>query len=69
MELKILTSGENSIVAREASAASESSGEDDDCDSIDEKAENFIERFYQEMRLQRQESLLQFSPLMQDIDS
>nr|GMD16758.1 uncharacterized protein LOC109160828 [Ipomoea batatas] len=31
---------------------------DEDNNSIDERAEEFIERFYEEMRLQRQESLM-----------
>ncbi|KAK7343412.1 hypothetical protein VNO77_12129 [Canavalia gladiata] len=30
---------------------------DDESESIDEKAERFIQRFYQEMRMQRQESI------------
>ncbi|KAG1334765.1 putative Cytosolic phospholipase A2 [Cocos nucifera] len=33
-------------------------GEEDDSSSIDQKAEKFIERFYQEMRIQRQESIM-----------
>ncbi|XP_071926252.1 uncharacterized protein [Coffea arabica] len=45
----------------------ELSGEDDEC-SIDERAEKFIERFYEEMRIQRQELLMQFNPLMLDDD-
>ncbi|KAJ8747786.1 hypothetical protein K2173_008235 [Erythroxylum novogranatense] len=32
-------------------------GDDNDADSIDQRAERFIERFYQEMRLQMQESM------------
>lgn len=33
--------------------------DDDDDDSVDERAEKFIERFYQEIKLQRQESFLE----------
>lgn len=32
------------------------SGEEDD-ESVDQRAERFIERFYQEMKMQRQESI------------
>ncbi|KAH0756862.1 hypothetical protein KY290_020355 [Solanum tuberosum] len=32
---------------------------DDDDDSVDERAEKFIERFYEEIKLQRQESFLE----------
>ncbi|XAR52424.1 hypothetical protein NMG60_11020505 [Bertholletia excelsa] len=43
-------------VSRELSALSDCGSEDD---SVDERAERFIERFYEEMRMQRRESLLQ----------
>ncbi|KAG1330644.1 hypothetical protein COCNU_02G006120 [Cocos nucifera] len=35
------------------------SGEEDHSSSVDEKAAKFIERFYQEIRIQRQESIMQ----------
>lgn len=34
---------------------------DDEEDSVDQRAERFIERFYQEMRMQRQDSALQIT--------
>lgn len=33
--------------------------DDDDCCSVDERAEKFIERFYEEIKLQRQQSFLE----------
>lgn len=69
LELKVLPSNENTV-ARELSGISELSGEDDDDEySIDERAEKFIERFYEEMRMQRQKLLMQFNPVMIDVDS
>ncbi|MCD7463041.1 hypothetical protein HAX54_049842 [Datura stramonium] len=45
---------------RELSEASDFGGEeDDDNHSVDERAEKFIEKFYEEIKLQRQESLLE----------
>ncbi|CAL1408517.1 unnamed protein product [Linum trigynum] len=38
-------------------AAAMEEEEEEEVDSVDEKAERFIERFYQEMRLQRRQSL------------
>ncbi|XP_022878735.1 uncharacterized protein LOC111396554 [Olea europaea var. sylvestris] len=43
-------------VARELSLIPDSCSEDD---SVDERAEKFIQKFYEEMRRQRQESLMQ----------
>ncbi|KAL3338558.1 hypothetical protein AABB24_027606 [Solanum stoloniferum] len=37
----------------------EDDDDDDDDDSVDERAEKFIERFYEEIKLQRQESFLE----------
>ncbi|GFZ00296.1 hypothetical protein Acr_13g0016950 [Actinidia rufa] len=42
---------EDDVVARDLSEISDSGFEDD---SVDERAERFIERFYEEMRIQRQ---------------
>ncbi|OIT20928.1 PREDICTED: uncharacterized protein LOC109219546 [Nicotiana attenuata] len=53
LELEGLASMEDAVVAREFSEFSEGD------DFIDERAEKFIQRFYEEMRLQRQESLLE----------
>ncbi|XP_073000420.1 uncharacterized protein [Typha latifolia] len=39
------------------------SGEDDEV-SVDRRAERFIERFYEEMRIQRQESLEQYKEML-----
>uniref|UniRef100_A0A5B7BHT9 Cotton fiber protein n=1 Tax=Davidia involucrata TaxID=16924 RepID=A0A5B7BHT9_DAVIN len=44
-------------VARELSELSGYSSHEED--SVDERADRFIERFYEEMRMQRQESVLQ----------
>ncbi|KAL3510758.1 hypothetical protein ACH5RR_030159 [Cinchona calisaya] len=68
-ELKNLPSIENTFARELYHETSELSGEEDDEYSIDERAEKFIERFYEEMRMQKQELLLQFNPLMLDVDS
>ncbi|XP_059659176.1 uncharacterized protein LOC132305564 [Cornus florida] len=56
--LETLPGIEDEVLTRELSEFSDSGGEED---SVDEKAERFIERFYEEMRKQRQESTLQLS--------
>lgn len=53
LELEGLASMED---ARELS---DFGNEEDDDNSVDERAEKFIERFYEEIKLQRQESLLE----------
>ncbi|KAJ8564735.1 hypothetical protein K7X08_001195 [Anisodus acutangulus] len=42
-------------VARELSEEED----DDDDETVDDRAEKFIERFYEEIKMQRQESLLE----------
>ncbi|KAF5958055.1 hypothetical protein HYC85_005280 [Camellia sinensis] len=54
-ELEVLPNIEDAVASRELSELSESGCEED---SVDERAERFIERFYEEMRMQRQESVL-----------
>ncbi|XP_016468058.1 uncharacterized protein LOC107790619 [Nicotiana tabacum] len=62
LELEGLASMGDAVVGREFSEGSDFIEGDD---FIDERAEKFIERFYEEMRLQRQESLLeQFNALV-----
>ncbi|XP_008812369.1 uncharacterized protein LOC103723270 [Phoenix dactylifera] len=39
-------------------------GEEDDSSSVDQKAEKFIKRFYQEMRIQRQESVMNYMEML-----
>nr|XP_027099292.1 uncharacterized protein LOC113718598 [Coffea arabica] len=56
LESKVLPAIEDTI-AKDLSEQSELSGEDDER-SIDERAEKFIERFYEKMRIQRQELLM-----------
>ena len=56
LESKVLSAMEDTI-AKDLSEQSELSGEDDER-SIDERAEKFIERFYEKMRIQRQELLM-----------
>ncbi|KAK4371130.1 hypothetical protein RND71_010605 [Anisodus tanguticus] len=53
LELEGLGSMED--VARELSEEED----DDDDDTVDERAEKFIERFYEEIKLQREQSLLE----------
>lgn len=51
-------------VAMETPDLSDSGGDED---SIDERAERFIERFYEEVRMQRQESILKLGREMLEI--
>lgn len=48
-------------VGRELTIDLSSSWSEDD--SVDERAERFIQRFYEEMRMQRQESIFQLNML------
>lgn len=71
MELKALPCIENSMARELCHDTSEIRGRDDyddDDDSIDERAEKFIEKFYEEIRMQRQESLAQFNRFILDMD-
>ncbi|XP_061339473.1 uncharacterized protein LOC133286132 [Gastrolobium bilobum] len=47
---------ENAIIAEDLFEAFDSDSEDEG-ESVDQKAERFIERFYQQMKMQRQESI------------
>lgn len=54
LEIKSLTAAD--VAIRELYESSDSSGGEED--SVDERAERFIERFYQEIKMQRKESVL-----------
>lgn len=40
------------------------SEEEEEADSVDRRAEKFIEKFYEEMRMQRQESALEYTQML-----
>lgn len=67
LEVKVLPCIENTLIGR-GYVSSEFSEEEADDDSIDERAEKFIEKFYEDMRLQRQHSVLRSNALMLHID-
>ncbi|CAI9096161.1 OLC1v1032245C1 [Oldenlandia corymbosa var. corymbosa] len=66
MELKAVPYIENSITEELYDDSEEDRG---DVDSIDERAEKFIERFYEEIRMQRKESqsLVHSNPVILDL--